>query len=105
MRSNMRLFRLLLVMLLAVALPAQTDTTREALFAAIQGGAAGEVERLLKSGVSPNLTDAEGLSALMAATLFGNAQMVQFLLQHGAEPNRPGPSGATALMWAVPHLE
>lgn len=101
----MMFFRLWLMMLLAVALPAQTDSSREALFAAIQRGATGEVERLLKGGVSANLTDGEGTPALMAATLFGNAQMVERLLQHGAEPNRPGPLGTTALMWAVPHLE
>ena len=97
--------RLSFVMLFSVALSAQTDSSPKALFAAIQGGAAGEVDRLLKSGVSANLTDADGTPALMAATLFGNAQMVEILLQHGAEPNRAGASGTTALMWAVPDLD
>jgi len=99
------LFRLSLVALFAAAVPAQTDTSREALFAAIQRGAVGEVEHLLKNGVSPNVVDAEGTPALMAATLFANARMVELLLQHGADPSRGGASGATALMWAVPDLE
>ena len=54
----MILFRLSLVTLLVVAVSAQTDTSRDALFAAIQRGAAGEVAQLLRNGVSPNLVDA-----------------------------------------------
>jgi len=96
--------RLSLATLFVVAISAQTDSSRDALFRAIHRGAVGDVERLLKSGVSPNLTDADGTPALMAATLFGNAQMVETLLQRGAEPNLSGIGGTTALMWAVPDL-
>jgi ankyrin repeat protein len=96
--------RLSLVALLIVGASAQTDTAGNALFAAIQRGALGEVDRLLKSGASPNVMDADGTPALMAATLFANADMVELLLKHSADPNRTGPGGATALMWAVPDL-
>src|SRR5438876_3347824 len=101
----MTFLRLLLVSLLAGVLPAQIDTSRGALFTAIQRGTIGEVERLLNNGANPNAIDAEGTPAVMAATLFANAGMVELLLQHGADPNRAGASGTTALMWAVPDLE
>src|SRR5438552_8414606 len=101
----MMFFRMSLLGLFVVAVSAQTDASREALFAALQRGAAGEVERVLSSGVSPNVLDAEGTPALMAATLFADAKTVELLLKHGADPNRPDASGATALMWAVPDVE
>ena len=101
----MMFFRLSLVGLLVVGAAAQTDPSRDALFAAVQRGAVGDVERLLDRGASPNLVDAEGTPALMAATLFANADMVNVLLKHGADPNRVGPAGTTALMWAVPDVE
>jgi ankyrin repeat protein len=94
----------LAVFLLFAGVSAQTDSSRDALFSAIQRGAVGDVERLLKSGVSANAVNADGTPAVMTATLFGNARMVELLLDHGADPNRPGPSGTTALMWAAPDL-
>src|SRR5713226_3830232 len=60
-----------------LAASAQTSNSRDAFFAAIRRGAAGEVERLLKNGVGPNIMDAEGTSALMAATLFADARIVE----------------------------
>ena len=96
--------RLALVLLFVVTLSAQTDPSREALFAALQRGAAGDVERLLERGASPNVVDAEGTPALMVAALFADARMVDLLLEHGADPNRADASGATALMWAVPDV-
>ena len=101
----MMFFRFSLVALSIVAVSAQTDTSRDALFAAIQRGASGEVGRLLTSGVSPNVVDAEGTPALMAATLFANAETVELLLKRGADPNTTDASGSTALMWAVPDVE
>jgi len=100
----MMFFRLSLVTLFVVAVSAQTDSSHEALFSAIQRGAVSDVERLLKRGVSANVVDAEGIPALMAATLYGNDRMMELLLQHGAEPNRTGASDTTALMWAVPDV-
>ncbi|HEU4686994.1 MAG TPA: ankyrin repeat domain-containing protein [Vicinamibacterales bacterium] len=88
-----------------VALSAQTNESRDALFAAIRSGSVPEVERLLTGGASTDGVDADGTPALMAATLFGGADLVKLLLDRGADPNRPGVGGTTALMWAVPNLE
>src|SRR6266850_609256 len=79
--------RLLLVSCLVVAVSAQTtDADRDALFAAIRRGAAGDVERVLARGASPNARDAEGIPALMAAALFADADIVELLLKRGADP-------------------
>jgi ankyrin repeat protein len=93
--------RFSLVALFVAAVSAQTDTSRDALFLALQRGASGEVGRLLASGVSPNLVDADGTTALMAGTLFADADTVELLLKRGADPNKADASGSTALMWAV----
>ena len=97
----MMFVRLSLVAMLAVAasapwasvMRAQTDTSGGALFAAIQRGAVGDVERLLRTGANPNAVDADGVPALMAATVFANAEMVEVLLKHGADANQVGPAG------------
>src|SRR4051812_3154678 len=98
------LFRLALAVLLAATLSAQSDSPRDALFAALHTGSARDVERILKSGVNPNAVDADGTPAVMAATLFGNAEIVQLLVARGANPDQPDAAGLTALMWAVPDL-
>ena len=99
------LVRLLAVVLLAVAVSAQNDTSGEPLLRAIQRGALGDIDRVLNSGANPNVADADGVSALMAATLFGDARTLELLLRHGADPNRAGVSGTTPLMWAMPDEE
>ena len=101
----MKALRLSLFALISVALSAQTDSSRDALFAAIRSGSNPDVARLLNVGGSPNSVDADGTPALMAATLFGGADLVKLLLDRGADPNRAGVGGTTALMWAVPNLE
>jgi ankyrin repeat protein len=98
-------FRWAIVGLFVASVSAQTETSREALFAAIRGGAVSDVARALANGASVNAVDADGVPALMAATLFADAQMVELLLTRGADPNRTGPAGTTALMWAVPSVE
>ena len=100
-----RFCQLALAVGLAAVVSAQTDSGSAALFSAVQRGAAGDVKRLLDSGLNPNILDAEGTPALMAAVLFADADVVKLLLEHGADPNRVDASGATALMWAVPDLE
>jgi ankyrin repeat protein len=101
----MKLVRLSLLALLAVAaVSAQTDTS-PALFAAIRRSSLRDVERLLKAGADANAADADGVPALMTATLFASADMVDMLLARGADPNRTGPGGATALMWAAADLD
>src|SRR5262245_57564009 len=97
--------RLLFVAFFAAALPAQTTAPQEGLFSAIERGSAGDVERLLNRGTSPNTVDSDGTPALAAAALFADAHVMELLLQHGADPNRSGPAGTTALMWAVPNVE
>src|SRR5262245_23033273 len=101
----MKVLRLSLFALISVALSAQTDSSRDALFAAIRSGSNADVARLLKAGASPNSVDADGTPALMAATLFGGPDLVKLLLERGADPNRAGIGSTTALMWAVPNLE
>jgi ankyrin repeat protein len=95
-----RLAPLCLAALLVAAASAQIDSPAP-LFAAIQRGAAADVERLLKGGTGPNVKDPDGIPALMSATLFANADVVEILLKRGADPNLTGPGGATALMWAA----
>ncbi len=98
----MKSLRLLLLVLLGAVVSAQTEPSRDALFAAIRRGSATDTERLLKAGASPNSVDVDGTPAIMAATLFGDADLVKLLLDRGADPNRAGVGGNTALMWAVP---
>ncbi|HET9362812.1 MAG TPA: ankyrin repeat domain-containing protein, partial [Vicinamibacterales bacterium] len=102
-RPRMMLLRVSLVALLGVVAAAQTDSHPE-LLAAIRRGSVPDVQRLLKSGASPEARDSDGTSALMAATLYSNAPLMEILLEHGADPNRTGAGGTTALMWAVPDL-
>jgi N-acyl-D-amino-acid deacylase len=97
----MRFSRLLCVALSAVAVSGQTAAPGDALFAAIRRGDAAEVERALKSGISPDAVDADGLPAVMAAALFGDAHLLDVLLARHADPNAKGPGGTTALMLAV----
>jgi ankyrin repeat protein len=101
----MKGLRLLLLLALGVAVSAQTDTSRDGLFAAIRRGSLADTARLLEAGASANLVDVDGTPALMAATLFGGPDLVKLLLDRGADPNRPGAGGTTALMWAVPDVE
>ena len=101
----MKSLRLLLLVLLGAGVSAQTDPTRDAIFAAIRRGSVADAERLLKTGASSNIVDADGTPVLMAATLFGDADLVKLLLDRGADPNRAGVGGTTALMWAVPNLQ
>src|ERR1051326_8863879 len=103
--GSMKLFRVTLVAFFIVTASAQTNNSRDAFFAAIQRGDAGQVRGLLRGSAGANFTDAEGTPALMSAVLFGDARLVELLLQRGADPNLAGPSGTTALMWAVPDLE
>jgi ankyrin repeat protein len=79
------------------------------LFSAAGKGDAATVERLLKSGLSPNQKDTRGgQTILMYAAQIGQAEVVRTLLKHGANPNlkfkgRGGEyfEGRTALMYAV----
>jgi len=97
--------RILVLVLLSAVVSAQTDTSRDAIFAAIRRGSVAQTDRLLKAGASANIVDADGTPAVMAATLFGDTSLLKLLLDRGADPNRAGVGGTTALMWAVPNIE
>ena len=92
----MRLLPIWLLALIGIGVvSAQTDQSRETLFAAIRSGSTAEVERQLKAGVAPDVIDTDGTPAVMAAALFGDADMVKALLDRGADVNRSGPAGTT----------
>ncbi|MDT0319377.1 ankyrin repeat domain-containing protein [Streptomyces sp. DSM 44918] len=46
------------------------------------------VRRLLRAGVSPEASDADGMTALYAAAVHGDAVSVRLLLEAGAAPDR-----------------
>jgi ankyrin repeat protein len=100
----MKFFRLGAIAVLAVSLSAQGNNDQQSLFQAIQRGDTAAVSRSIESGISPNITDEEGVPALMLATLFADARCVERLLERGADPNRAGADGATPLMWAMPDI-
>ena len=100
----MKFFRLGAVAFFAVSLSAQRNNAQPSLFQAIQRGDTAVVSRLIESGISPNMTDEEGVPALMLATLFADAACVERLLERGADPNQTDAVGATLLMWAMPDI-
>lgn len=100
----MKFFRLGAIVFFAVSVSAQRNSVQESLFQAIQRGDTAAVSRLIDSGVSPNITDDEGVPALMLATLFADAACVELLLERGADPNQAAAAGATPLMWAIPDI-
>ena len=81
----MKLLRFSLFVLASVAVSAQTDPSRDALFAAIRQGSVAETDRLLKAGANPNVVDAGGTPALMVASLFGGADVVKLLVDRRAD--------------------
>ena len=100
----MKILRLGAVALLATSLAAQSTSTEQSVFQAIQRGDTAAVARALDGGINPNSKDEEGVPALMLAALFADAACVELLLKSGADPNRADASGATPLMWAIPDL-
>ena len=78
----------------------------EICFASIQGDLE-TVQRLLKSGVSPDARDRFGGSALEGAADGGFTEIVQVLIRKGADVNARGPLGGTPLILAAAngHLE
>lgn len=54
------------------------------------------VEKLLRAGADPNLTQADGFTALHAAVFHGNAAITGLLLLFGAEPSLKNDKGETA---------
>jgi ankyrin repeat protein len=69
------------------------------LINAIISGQSDQVEKLLESGVSPNVTD-RGRSALMWAACRGQMHMVACLIDSGARVNQRDAYGFTVYLWA-----
>ena len=55
------------------------------------------VQKLLESGISPDIRDALGSTPLMYAAWAGHAEVVMVLLEHGAQPNLSCSQQRTAL--------
>ena len=71
------------------------------LFEAARNGNLAKVKEILVSGVNPNATFADGITALMLATEKGHSKIVKALLDAGANPNAAKHGGVTALMAAA----
>jgi ankyrin repeat protein len=71
---------------------------RTALWHAVKGGRAADVEALLQAGVDVNKADKDGFSPLSVAA---SAQIATMLIEHGADLNAANRFGATALLYAA----
>jgi ankyrin repeat protein len=71
------------------------------LFAAVEAGRAGTLERLLRKGVPVDTHDAAGDTALIAAAGHGDPLVVRVLLDGGAAVDAQNGAGNTALMVAA----
>ncbi|MEU7582255.1 ankyrin repeat domain-containing protein [Streptomyces sp. NPDC041068] len=80
----------------------QKKLTARLVFAASLGRTA-DVRSLLRSGLDPELPDADGTTALYAASVHGAADTVRVLLRAGALPDTEsrGPTGGTPLCGAA----
>ncbi|KAL5013770.1 hypothetical protein ScPMuIL_008040 [Solemya velum] len=73
------------------------DSGSTALILACKHGYTGVVERLLRSDVETDVTDAEGRTALWHACSNGNAAIVRLLLETGCSPHAVSCSGDQAI--------
>jgi hypothetical protein len=74
--------------------------TADALVEAAGNGSLGDVDRLLRAGVSPNAASF-GVTPLVAAAVHGHAQVIQRLIAAGADVNYRDRWGMTALDYAT----
>lgn len=103
--------RVLFILLLAAAgvfppgmLLAENSNASQALIAAVQHNDSATLGKLIASGHSLNVQDAEGWTALMFAVQAGNLQMISSLLKAGASANIGDRLGRTPLHLAVERL-
>ncbi|MCZ6574765.1 MAG: ankyrin repeat domain-containing protein [Planctomycetota bacterium] len=94
--------RPLLLLTVALLLPAGRVHASEALHDAVKDGAAKTVAILIEYGADPNATDAKGWTPLHHAAYLGHRDVVLVLLRTKAEVDATEPAtGATALHFAA----
>ncbi|HRE32088.1 MAG TPA: ankyrin repeat domain-containing protein, partial [Candidatus Berkiella sp.] len=72
------------------------------LFTAVNKGDIDLINSLIKSGVSVDVKDGDGLTPLMYAAFYGNIEMIKALLSHAKDLNAFAEvDGTTALMAAT----
>ncbi len=82
------LVTLLLGGALAQIPPSQSELEGyQGLMAAVAMANSSEVERLLKSGIKPEMRDGNGRTPLLVAAHFGHHAVARVLLEAGADPN------------------
>lgn len=59
-----------------------------------------EMQKLLSTGIDPNVQDSRGWCPLMWASAEGHQEVVKLLLEYGADPNIINYLGRTAIMYA-----
>ena len=69
--------------------------------AAVRGGDATAIERLIEAGADPDTVAEDGLPVLCAAIAAYDAELAEALVQGGADPDRPLPDGTTPLLRAI----
>jgi len=92
---------LILALLAALPLSAQTTDKAAALRDAAARGHTDAVENLLADGVSADSADKNGRTALMLAAQHGRVDVITLLLSKGANPNTRDKSGLTAWGYAM----
>jgi ankyrin repeat protein len=78
-----------------------SGTPQSPLFAAVQAGRAGVLERLLRKGLPPDAKDAAANTPLIAAASRGDKAVVRILLDGGATVDAQNAAGNTALIVAA----
>jgi ankyrin repeat protein len=88
--------------LLAAGSPVDGSTVQQSpLFAAVQAGHAGILQRLLRKGLPPDAKNLAGDTPLIAAAARGDAAAVRALLEGGATVDAQNAAGNTALLVAT----
>lgn len=88
--------------LLVAGVPVDGSSVQQSpLFAAVQAGRAGVVQRLLRKGLPPDAKNSVGDTPLISAAALGDATVVRTLLDGGAQVDAQNAAGNTALIVAT----
>jgi ankyrin repeat protein len=88
--------------LLAAGAPVDGSALQQSpLFAAVQAGRAGVVQRLLRKGLLPDAKNAAGDTPLISAAALGDVAIVRTLLEGGASVDAQSAAGNTPLIVAT----